>query len=212
MRTNVKTENNAMQNWSNKMQLKVASGKDQKAIEMRYLGKSSEEIGAETGWTPAHVRRLFMTNGRLSKHYEQYVTTQQGLAQIKAATVLERAKQEAQEAIERMVLLSKDPSNGPVCFKANEYLLGIAGVSQEVTIKTALQKLSYEEALEKLNPLFLEVYDKPLIERPRYNISEETAREMLAEAKKNMEIYKRLRQEEPCQFCGKGGNSYYEGT
>ena len=134
--------------------------RDLKAIELRYLGKSSKEIAEVTDWNESHVRRLFMRGGRLEAAYEAYAHKQQGLAQAKAESVLERAKQEAQSAIERMVELSKDPGNGPVCYKANEYLLGLAGASTEASLRGLLQKLSFEEAKKRVNETFTELYGR----------------------------------------------------
>ena len=138
------------------------SEKDIKAVQMRYLGKFSNEIACATGYNESHVRRLFMRGGRLEKAYEEYTRQQQGQAQIIAEVVLERAKQEAEDAIGRMIELAKDSSNGPVCFKANEYILNIVGVSSDVSLKGILQKLTYKEAIATLEPLFQELYGEAL--------------------------------------------------
>lgn len=135
--------------------------RDLKAIQLRYVGKSSKEIAEATNWNESHVRRLFMKGGRLETAYESYVSKQHGLAQAQAESVLERAKQEAQSAIERMVQLSKDSQNGPVCFKANEYLLTLAGASTEASLRGFFQKLSFEEAKKKINEVFRDLYEAP---------------------------------------------------
>lgn len=151
---------------NDKQQIATASSnlteRDVKAVQLRYLGKSSREIAEATSWNESHVRRLFMKGGRLEAAYEAYAHKQQGIAQAKAESILERAKQEAQSAIERMVELSKDPGNGPVCYKANEYLLGLAGASTEASLRGLLQKLSFEEAKKRINETFEELYGRTL--------------------------------------------------
>ncbi len=146
------------------------SEKDIKAIQLRYLGKFSNEIAHATGYNESHVRRLFMKDGRLARAYEEYSRQQQHRSEETAALALEKAKGEAQDAIERMIALSKDPTNGPVCYKANEYLLNLAGVSSEISLKGILQKLTYKEAIATLEPLFKDFYGESLQGPRRINI------------------------------------------
>jgi len=146
------------------------SEKDTKTIQLRYLGKFSNEIAHATGYNESHVRRLFMRGGRLEKAYEEYATQQQRWSEESSTIVFERAKQESENAIERMIVLSKDSTNGPVCYKANEYLLGLAGVSSETSLRNILKKLSYKEAIATLEPLFKEFYGESLQGPSRINI------------------------------------------
>ncbi len=119
------------------------SEKDIKTIQLKYLGKFSNEIAHATGYNESHVRRLFMKDGRLARAYEEYSRQQQHRHEAVAALALEKAKGEVHDAIERMIALSKDPTNGPVCYRANEYLLNLAGVSAE----TSLRKEAGEEVI-----------------------------------------------------------------
>ena len=141
---------------------KCLSEREHQAMQMRYLGKTSKEIAVATGYNESHVRRLFMKGGRLEKAYENFVQKQHGLVQERAALALERARQEAEDAMERIVTLSKDLEGGPVCYKANEYLLTLAGVSRGATLRDILKSMNYETALEKLDELFREIYGKPI--------------------------------------------------
>jgi hypothetical protein len=98
------------------------------AIQMRSQGRSSEEIGQAIGYKAGYVRKLFMQGGRLCQPYADYALYCRGSIKEVADIVIERAKREAPQAIERMVELSEDRSNGPICFKANEYILDLNGV------------------------------------------------------------------------------------
>jgi hypothetical protein len=130
------------------------------AIEMRYQGKSSREISESTGYSESSVRRLFMTGGRLEDAYNQYLQQRRIENQAIANAALQTATQEAGSAIERIIALSKNPINGPVCYKANEYLLNIAGVGQEAGLYSYLKALTYEQALSKLNAAFMDLFGK----------------------------------------------------
>lgn len=61
-----------------------------------------------------------------------------------------------------MVSLSQDITQGPVCYKANEYLLSQAGFSTETSLRTLLKGLSRESATEKVNQVFIELYGQPI--------------------------------------------------
>ena len=136
--------------------------RDIEAIRLRYLDTSSTEIARVTGYNESHVRRLFMNGGRLGRAYEAYARQQQGLAQETANAVLQRAKDEAMAAIERMIMLSKDASNEAVAFKANEFLLSISGALQESTLKGLLQSKTFEQARRLANQAFEDVFGRPL--------------------------------------------------
>jgi len=173
-----------------------------RAIQLRYEGKSSQQIATATGYNASHVRRLFMSNGRLEQPYRAYERQQQQSAQVEATTALERAKEEAESAIERMVTLSKTPDNGPVCYKANEYLLSLSGINADASIRSTLQKLSYDKAKERTNEIFIDVFGKPFHEegQVQFNASGIDPKEALEIAK---EIYRLSSQitHEICPHC-----------
>lgn len=136
------------------------------AVQLRYLGKSSREIAAVTGWNESHVRRLFMRGGRLEGAYEVYVQRQQSLTQNQADNVLLRARDEAQSAIERMIQLSKDASNGPVAFKANEYLLTISGILNKNNLQGFLESKTYDQAIKMVEETFQEIFGRGFTNDP----------------------------------------------
>ncbi len=136
--------------------------KERQAVEMRYLGKTSQEIGEATGYNDVYVRNLFMQGGRLEKAYRDFAHIQQGLAQEKVASALNRAREEALSAIERIIALSKDASNEAAIFKANEFLLSVAGVNAQVTLRTFLLNKSYEHACKLVDDTFKDLYGKTI--------------------------------------------------
>lgn len=112
------------------------TGKELQTIQMRYLGKSSVEIAEATGYNESHVRRLFMNGGRLEKAYEDFALEQQQKGKETVALATNRAREEALQAIERIIALSKDADNEAALFKANEFLLSIAGVRTDISLKS----------------------------------------------------------------------------
>ena len=125
-----------------------------------------------------------MKGGRLESAFTQYVNEQKQLAQGGATQAFERVKQETQGAIERMIGLAKNPENGPVCFKANEYLLDIAGLSHEATLESFFEKLTYQEAKKRVDQLFVKLYNKGVSEE--MNISIVTRCEQCGKTNKGM--------------------------
>lgn len=143
------------------------------AIQLRSQGNSSEEIARVVGYKAGYLRKLFMQGGRLFQPCRDYLLyCQSGVKEV-ADIVIERAKAEAPKAMERMVELSKDSEQGAVSYKANEYVLTQAGMSGESTVRTFMQKHSFEETVQSLNELAREVYGKPLIGHSLLTLSDE---------------------------------------
>ena len=136
--------------------------KEQLAVDMRFKGKTSEEIAEATGFKASYVRKLFMEGGRLREAYDDFLKYHHKGAKEVADIVIQRAKDEAPKALERMVALSHDRDNGPVCYKANEKIIELGGVSQETSLKAHFQGLSYESAKRRVNDLFQELFGKPV--------------------------------------------------
>ena len=169
-----------------------------RAIQMRYQGKTSSEIATATGFRSSYVRKLFMKTGRLRQSCEDYALYHKGGAKEAADIVIERAKEEAPKAMERMVELSKDFEQGPVAFKSNEYLLNQAGLAAEASFRAYLQKTPYEHARDKINQLFLDVYDKPHESTPNsINLSPEIIEKLIRLKEQNSRRWKAM--EEKCR-------------
>ena len=153
---------------NNELQLKVTpdledlNEKEFRAVEMRYLGKTSQEIAEATGYNDVYVRNLFMQGGRLERAYRDFAHIQRGLAQEKVSSALNRAREEALSAIERIIALSKDASNEAAIFKANEFLLSVAGINAQVTLRTFLLNKSYEQACKLVDDAFKDLYGKTI--------------------------------------------------
>lgn len=145
-------------------QVGTLSQREQQAVHLRFLGKSSGEIASVIGITPMSVRRWFMKGGRLADIYDAYSKKQLAQNEDVIQKVLDRAKEEAPKAFERMVGLSETPDLGPTCYKANEFILN-ATAKVDASLKTHLQDLSFEIALERVNEVFRELYSKTLYER-----------------------------------------------
>ena len=160
-----------MQQIGNSLQRVVAplqlGDKELQAIQMRYLGKPSKEIAQVLGYNESSVRRLFMSGGRLERAYQEYALRQQVGHEDAAKEALERVKEETKAALERIIELSKSAENEAAIFKANEFLLSLAGVSegiatassekQEMHVDTPrLLNLSSEEKLAMLRRLIEE--------------------------------------------------------
>ena len=136
--------------------------KELQAIQMRYLGRPSPEIAEATGYEESYVRRLFMQGGRLERAYSEYSLQQQEETRAVANAVLERAKTEAKQAIERVIELSKNPCQPAVCLKANEFLLSLIGLSQDTSIRSMLQRMSFEEAKKKVDEIFQDLFGQSI--------------------------------------------------
>ena len=93
----------------NELQLKTTlflddlKEKERRAGEMRYLGKTSQEIAEATGYNDVYMRNL---GGRLEKAYEDFARERQQQAKEKVDSALNRAREEALAAIERIITLS----------------------------------------------------------------------------------------------------------
>jgi len=158
------------------------------AIQLRSQGNSSEEIARAVGYKAGYLRKLFMQGGRLFQPYTDYVLyCQSGVKEV-ADIVIERAKAEAPKAMERMVELSKDAEQGAVSYKANEYVLTQAGMSGENTVRSYMQKHSFEETVQSFNELAQEVYGKPLLGNSLLTLSDELMRRVLERMGKQEEI------------------------
>ncbi len=139
------------------------SEKERLAIEMKYLGKTSEEIGSVTGYNPDYTRQLFMAGGRLEKSYQEYALCQQAKGQNHADTVLNTARDEAYGAITRMIELSKNPEiNEAVRYKANEYLLTVSGTIAGSSLHAFLSGKSFEEVKRLCDEASVKLFGKPM--------------------------------------------------
>lgn len=152
--------NKARQQEVTKSANQLLAPRDLKMIELRYLGTPSKTIAKVVQMNESHVRKLFMSGGRLEKSYQIYVEQQQKQSEQVAQQALQRAKEEALKAIERMIALSEDKEGGAVCYKANEYLLQLVGVTAEPSLRSIFGKLSYDEAVKKVHELFVDLYGK----------------------------------------------------
>ncbi len=141
--------------------------KELQAVQMRYMGNTSLEIAETTGYEESYVRRLFMRGGRLEKAYNDYSIEKRGETQAVANGVLELAKIEAKHAIERVIELSKNPFNAPTCFKANEYLLSLIGLSQNDPLRAMFKGLGFDDARKKIDELFKDVFEMSLDAKKR---------------------------------------------
>ncbi len=138
------------------------SGRDFEAIQLRYMGKTSREIAEVTGFNEDYVRQLFMQGGRLEKAYKEFALIQQKQAQEKVTAAINRAREEAYDAIERIIALSKDACNEAAIFKANEYVLSIAGIQQGAALKDFFKGKTYEQAKKIVDDLFVGIYSRPV--------------------------------------------------
>jgi len=134
--------------------------RERKAVEMRYLGHTYAEIAGQTSYHEGSVRKLFMSNGRLAKAYEQYADTQRTKAQDNTEQALAKAKGEAMNALERIINLSQNAQTEGGIFKANEFLLQLAGVTQETALRSFFQAKTYEQAQRIVNDLFMSIYGR----------------------------------------------------
>jgi len=96
---------------------------------MAFTGSNFPRISKETGIAYTRVRKLFMTRGRLGKALKEYRASQTSKMQESADSVIEKAKQDMAMAYQQMRDLSKNASTDGGLFKANEFLLTLAGVT-----------------------------------------------------------------------------------
>ncbi|MFA6599830.1 MAG: hypothetical protein WC352_02465 [Candidatus Omnitrophota bacterium] len=137
--------------------------KERLAVEMRYLGKTSQEIADATGYNENYVRNLFMQGGRLAPAYSDFARIQRDRAQETVDIALNRARDEALGAIERIISLSKEACNEAAILKANEFLLNVAGIHGQLTLRSFFQGKSDDHAFKIMSELFKELYGKDLM-------------------------------------------------
>ncbi len=141
---------------------KTLNEKRRQAIEMRYLGKTSKDIADATGYSEAYVRNLFMEGGRLESAYRDFAAIQQQEAQNKITGALNRAREEAQYAIDRIIILSQKAKNESASLKANQFLLDLAGASNEVSFKDFIRGMGFKTAAHKIDEMFQKVFGKSI--------------------------------------------------
>lgn len=139
------------------------------AVQLRYLGKTSIEIAEVTGYNENYIRNLFMNGGRLENAYKQFAFEQQNKAQQSVDMALNRAMEEALQAVERIITLSKDADNEAAIFKANEFLLNVAGIKSETTLKGFFQNKTYDQAKAMVEEIFNAIYQKSLVQ-PNFTV------------------------------------------
>lgn len=162
-------ENNELQRITTS-NLEDLNEKERLAVEMRYFGKTSQEIADATGYNENYVRNLFMRGGRLEQAHNDFAQIQRSKSQETVDYALTKAREEALGAIERIIALSKEACNEAAILKANELLLNIAGVHGQITLRNFFQNKSPEQAKKMLGELFAELYQRPLDDGPSMEI------------------------------------------
>jgi len=143
------------------------SGLHEQAMLMRYSGANCKEIAERINVSHGTVRNWFASGGLLDKPYEKFKTTQASKVKDTAVEITEKAKRDAHDAYQRQVNLAQSAANEAVQYKGNEFIIGLAGVSADKTLKEILNKLTYEDAKRKLNQQFVEVYGRSIEEKER---------------------------------------------
>ena len=143
-------------------ELKDLNDPERRAVELKYLGKPYAAIAATTGYHEGSIKKLFMTDGRLTKAYEEFASIQRGKSQENVDLALSKAKAETVNAMERIIALSKDAQTEGGIFKANEFLLQVAGVKETDTLRTFLQSKTHEQASRIMDDLFRSIYGRGL--------------------------------------------------
>ena len=154
-------ENNELQ-LKQTLNLEDLNEKERLTVELRYMGKTSQEIADATGYNENYVRNLFMQGGRLEPAYNDFAQIQRNRAQETVSIALNRARDEALGAIERIISLSKEACNEAAILKANEFLLNIAGIHGQLTLRSFFEGKTYDQAKKMANELFRELYDKSI--------------------------------------------------
>jgi len=153
---------------SNKLQrrkpypaLKELNDKEQRAITMKWQGKTAKEIATECGYAnESHVRGLFITKGRLRPALEEFKSKQIPVEdRVTEAVVL--AKKQAVDCIEKLIEL-KDSGDDAKMVKAVEKLLPIIGVGTEATLLNYFRGKPFETARRVVNELFRTLYGQAL--------------------------------------------------
>ncbi len=154
-------ENNDLQRiTTNGLILEDLTEKERLAVELKYFGKTSQEIADATGYNENYVRNLFMGGGRLEAAYRDFAQMQRTKSQATVDQALTKAREEALGALERIIALSKEACNEAAILKANELLLTIAGISGTHSLRNFLQGKTYEQARKAMNELFEELFGK----------------------------------------------------
>jgi hypothetical protein len=134
--------------------------KERLAVELKYMGKTSKEIADATGYNENYVRNLFMQGGRLTPAFNDFAQVQRDRAQETVSIALNRARDEALGAIERIIALSKEACNEAAILKANEFLLNIAGIHGQLTLRSFFEGKTYDQACKMANELLRDLYGK----------------------------------------------------
>jgi len=138
----------------------VLNDKEMTAIQMKFLGRSSTEISAATGYNENYVRNLFMTGGRLERHYVDFARLQRAKSQQKIAQVIDRAREEALPAIETIIALSRAGDTEAAQYNASKLLLQMAGIQSETSLRNFFADKDYDQAKEMLEKLFQDLYGR----------------------------------------------------
>ena len=175
------------------------SAKEFQAVQMRFAGADHLEIAKATGIRHGHLRQLFMKKegkeGKLMKALVEYRALQGLKMQESANNVIEEAKKDVKAAYDRMVSLSKDASTDAGVFRSNEWLLSVAGIGAEVSIKSLISKMGVSKARDAINQAFMEVFTEPFahgIDSDVYRLTEEQINQLLKYNKRNSLIYEEL--------------------
>lgn len=140
----------------------LPSGIYEQAMCMRFAGSNCKDIGETLKVAHGTVRNWFSKGGLLEKPYQEFKASQMPKVKETANLILEKAKQDALIAYQRMNNLSAGANNEAVSYKANEFIIGLAGITTDNSLEGMLKKLTYEEAKEKIDAAFKVVYGKPL--------------------------------------------------
>jgi len=131
------------------------------AIRLRLEGKTYQKVSEATGVPIKTLQNSFAKGGRLCKAFNACFTQSRDDAEEVTENVLMKARKEAGAAIERLITLSQSAENEAVFYKANEFLLHLAGVSAGSAMRDTLKKMTYEKAKEMMTDLFKEIFGKP---------------------------------------------------
>lgn len=169
------------------------------AVRMRYTSAGYPEISKETGIAYRRVRKLFMAGGKLEAPLEEYRASQQSRIQKSADDVAEEVKQDMMNAYQRMRDLSENAETDAGSFKANEFILKLAGISSDVSLKTLISKLGPTKARSSVSEMFMDLFGEPFAresETAVMDLTSEQTDKLIAIAERNSLIYKELNESE----------------
>lgn len=135
---------------------------EMEAIHLKYIGKEYPEIARKIGYSESSVKKWFMKGGRLAEVYEAYQTKQMKDAEDVTQRAIEQAKMVVPDAMKKVIEIAQD-SDQKDCLRANEKILDLAGVTADENLRRYFQKLSFEEALKRIDSLFDALYGKSLM-------------------------------------------------